>query len=70
MIVALRMRVVATGEHYVMMSDSYASETLAISAVLKDHPECAVARVSFPSRSEYAAFVAFARDREKAALNA
>lgn len=62
MIVALHMRVVATGQRYVMMSDSYANETYAIAAALKARPGCVVSRHRFPSQAEYEAFVAFARE--------
>jgi hypothetical protein len=59
MIVALHMRVVSTGQRFITMSDSYANETYAIAAALKDHPDCVVSRHRFPSQAEYDAFVAY-----------
>jgi hypothetical protein len=42
------------------MTDDYASETLAISAALKRHPDAVVSRTEFPTRERFDAFMACA----------
>jgi hypothetical protein len=63
MIVALRMRVVATGQHYWTMTADYPNEVFAQSAALKRHAGCVVSRCTFPTQAEYDSFVAFIRER-------